>query len=109
MIVSIVYTTIAAITLIVLALIWREFYLDRQSYGSGNTSGGIMATLLVVVMGALVVTDAAEVVAGFGAIVKIGLLLWLLVLAPIVKLIAAAWILRLRRRTLAAVRREREK
>lgn len=109
MIVSVIYAAIAGIALVVLALIWREFYLDRRaaaSDGNGGNSAGIMASLLVVVMGAFVITDAIELVAGLGSVVKVTILVWALLLSPFVKLAAAGWIWRLRQRALGAVNRE---
>lgn len=108
MIVSIIYAAIAGIALVVLALIWREFLLDRRAAtrdGNGG-SAGIMASLLVVVMGAFVITDAIELVAGLGSVVKVTILVWALLLSPFVKLAAAGWIWRLRQRALGAVTRE---
>lgn len=109
MIVSIIYAVVAGISLVVLALIWREFYLDHRAVardGDDEGSAGIMATLLVVVLGTFVVTDAVELIAGLGSIVKVTILIWALLLSPFVKLAAAGWIWRLRQRALGAVNRE---
>lgn len=110
MIVAILFTTSAAVALVILTVVWRQFYLDRKASrrnSSDASSAVILATLLLVVMSAFVVADALQLVGGLGAVMRQGWLIYALALAPLVKLIAAAWILRLRGRALEAIKRER--
>lgn len=111
--ITIAFTIVAAIALIVLVGRTREHYLDRVAVKRAREDGAALeaATFFVVVLGGITLADLLLLVAGVGALVQFRPVVWGLVFIPIVFLVVALWIWRIRSRTLelVALRKEKER
>lgn len=111
MTITIAFTIVSAIALAVLVGRTREHHLDRVAVKRAGEDGAALeaATFFVVVLGGITLADLLLFLAGVGAIVQFRPVVWGLVFIPVVFLVVALWIWRIRSKTVALVALRREK
>ncbi len=98
--IAVAFTLTSLVAEVALIYVQREFLLNRRAVLAGRSNGiGLeAATMLVILLAAILITNTILLLVGVGALLGIRLAGYLLTLIPIVKLIGGLLVVRSLRR-----------